>query len=190
MTPTVILAGGAGRRMGGNKPFHPFGQSTLIETVIARLMPQSDALYINAGHSGHRQTARLAGLGLPILSDEDAFAQLGPLSGVLSAMSLARQRGAPHVITAPCDMPNLPEDLIQRLLDAPQADAVFMSGLRDHPLCARWSATLEHQLRDALQQAQPDHGLPVMRFLGTVVTVRVPVSDETAFFNINHASQI
>ena len=50
MTPQlVLLAGGKGKRMGGNKPFAPCGRSTLIETMIARIKPQVNGLVINAG---------------------------------------------------------------------------------------------------------------------------------------------
>jgi molybdopterin-guanine dinucleotide biosynthesis protein A len=186
MTLAVILAGGAGRRLGGNKPFHPYGDSTLIEAVISRLKPQVDTLYINAGHSAHPLASGLSDLDLPLIADEEGLSQLGPLSGILTAVTLANQRGAAQVFTVPCDMPMLPPDLVRHLILAPPADVAFMSGRRDHPLCARWSASLAPSLREALAAAQGADGPSVMSFLKTVTAVSVPITDEAAFLNINH----
>jgi molybdopterin-guanine dinucleotide biosynthesis protein A len=186
MTLAVILAGGAGRRLGGNKPFHPYGDSTLIAAVISRLKPQVDTLYINAGHSAHPLASSLSDLDLPAITDEEGLSQRGPLSGILTAVTLANQLGFAEVITVPCDMPILPPDLVQRLVLAPQADVAFMSGLRDHPLCARWSASLAPSLRVTLKAAQGSDGPSVMSFLRTVPAVSVPIEDEAAFLNINH----
>ena len=52
MTTVVILAAGKGKRVGGNKPLFPWGGSTLIETVIARLAPQAATLKITEPLSG------------------------------------------------------------------------------------------------------------------------------------------
>lgn len=186
MTLAVILAGGAGRRLGGNKPFHPYGDSTLIEAVISRLKPQVSNLYINAGHRGHHLAFGLSNLDLPVVADEESLSQLGPLSGVLTAMTLANQLGVAELITVPCDMPALPENLVQTLIEAPSADVAFMSGLRDHPLCARWAASLAPSLCSLLKAAKGANGPPVMSFLRTLTAIAVPITDEAAFLNVNH----
>lgn len=43
----VILAGGLGRRMGGNKALSPLLGSSLIGNVIDRILPQTDDIRIN-----------------------------------------------------------------------------------------------------------------------------------------------
>lgn len=177
--PLVILAGGRGLRMGGNKPMHPFEGGTLIGTVIARLEPQARDIAINAAEP------TLSVFGLSLIYDDPAFADLGPLSGIRTALKWAQNRGNTHVITAPCDMPRLPETLVSRLMAAPRDDAevVYFAGARDYPLCALWSVAILADLEDALRDA--DGGLAVMRFLSTRRVVKLEAGDDNAFMNIN-----
>ena len=180
MTPCVILAGGKGTRLGGNKPLFPWRGSTLIEAVIARLDRQADPLAVNADplHAEALQT-----FGLPLIFDAPATANRGPLSGVLSALAWAAERGEAFVVTAPCDMPDLPADMVAQLIDAPGADVVHFKGARDYPLCARWATGLYPRLAAALEAA-PD-GLAVMRFIAGCQAVVLPAGDDRAFANIN-----
>jgi molybdopterin-guanine dinucleotide biosynthesis protein A len=178
----VILAGGEGKRMGGYKPFAPYGHSTLIEATMARLKPQTREIVINAGAPGTPLALPLSCLDARLIFDE--LPGLGPLSGVLSALDVAKTDGDTSVITAPCDMPHLPVDMVAQLLTAPPADVVYFRGARDYPLCALWQVSFAAVLRDALQQAAG--GLAVMRFLATLKTGCIAVSDEAAFTNINH----
>lgn len=185
MTPQlVLLAGGKGKRIGGNKPFAPYGRSTLIETVIARLKPQVRGLVINAGAKESPLVMPLSCLGLPLIFDAPDLIDLGPLTGVLSALEMARAAGDAQVITAPCDMPDLPEDMVAQLLAATPADVVYFKGERDYPLCALWNMALIGPLRTALERAEG--GLAVMRFLASQDVRTVKVSDDAAFANINH----
>lgn len=171
--------------MGGNKPFHPWQGTTLIEATLARFAPQTDDLRINAGDSRHPLAAELTALGRPVLFDASARAGRGPLSGVLTAIETARAEGHAFVITAPCDMPNLPLDMVARLMVTPDEEVVYFSGQRDHPLCARWSCALFDRLWAALEGAES--GLPVLRFLGSCQVITLPTEDDAAFTNINNA---
>lgn len=191
MTAVVILAGGQGRRMGGNKPLHPYGTSTLIEALIQRLRLQSDALYIASGPADHPLRAALQALGLPVLDDDQDHRALGPLCGVLTALRLARRRGDAYVMTAPCDMPALPLDYVARLNAAPPAEAVyFASEPRTYPLCARWHTDIEPWLVRALEASRPNGGLAVMKALETLETYRLPVLNAEAFRNINRQEDL
>ncbi len=178
--PVMILAAGKGARMGGNKPLHPWEGSTLVEAVIDRLKPQAEVLAVNADPA---QADALHRLGPPLVFDAPPTAGRGPLSGVMTALAWAEARGAALVVTAPCDMPRLPADMVAQLLAAPEADIVHFSGVRDYPLCARWSLRLRPRLQAALQNASD--GLAVMRFIAGCEAVRLPVTDDGAFININ-----
>jgi molybdenum cofactor guanylyltransferase len=171
--------------MGGNKPFHAFGNSTLIETVIGRLSPQVDTIAVNVGRPTHPLVPALSKLGLPLIFDDEDLADLGPLSGVLSALSFGAVRGEAHIFTAPCDMPCLPSDLILRLQDTPPCDVAFIAGKRHHPLCARWAVSVEPLLRDNLIAARTSTGLAVMKFIDPLQIARVRVTDDEAFVNLN-----
>lgn len=180
MTVAMILAGGQAARMGGMKALAPWNGATLIEAVIARLKPQAAMLAINARPN---QAEALAAFGLPVLVDDNLFADLGPLSGVRTALVWARDRGEDHVITAPCDMPNVPGDMITRLMAAGPADIVHFAGARDHPLCARWRVSILPVLDAALAAA--GGGLAVMRFVESQSVIKLPTGDDAAFANIN-----
>jgi molybdenum cofactor guanylyltransferase len=185
MILTVILAGGKGERMGGNKPLQPYSGTSLISATLARLRPQAADIVINAGVQGSATALSLSDLGLPLIFDENDFADLGPLSGVLTALKYAEARGCNAAITAPCDMPHLPDDMMAQLLKVPKKDIVHFSGVRDYPLCALWQVSLRPNLEAALTAAQPDHGLSVMRYLSTQQVHKIVVLDDSAFVNIN-----
>ena len=164
--------------MGGNKPLHSWRGTTLVEATIARLRPQAEAIYINAGPVG------LERLGYPLVHDDPDFAGLGPLSGVRSAIQLAAGLGHAAVVTAPCDMPDLPLDLVARL-SGHDADIVHFSGERDYPLTTLWRTSLLPSLDAALIAARGDGGLKVMRYIQSQSFARLKAVDPAAFRNIN-----
>lgn len=184
---SVILAGGAGRRMGGNKPFYPFEGVPMVEAVIASLEPQSAGIFINAGARQTELAARLESLGHPTCHDDPAFADLGPLSGVRTALKVAIDLGEIAIVTVPCDMPRLPRDLVERLVSAQESetDATHVRGQRDYPLCTLWKVRLLPHLEAALSAARSDGGLSVMRYLSTCRVNVLETDDDKSFVNIN-----
>lgn len=136
-TTGVILAGGQGRRMGGiDKGLMLLHGTPLVALVLERFAPQVDEILINAnqnleayGRFGHR-----------VIPDEIG-GYAGPLAGLQRGLAAASH---PLVVTAPCDSPFLPGDLVVRLraaLDATQSQlAVAKTGNQPHPvfcLCRR-----------------------------------------------------
>jgi molybdopterin-guanine dinucleotide biosynthesis protein A len=168
--------------MNGVKALAPWNGVTLIEAVIARLRSQADVLALNARPD---QAGDLAAFGLPVLIDDDNLSDLGPLSGVRTALKWAGEHGYAHVIIAPCDMPNLPEDMVARLMAVEAADIVYFAGARDHPLCARWSVALLPVLDAELMAAKADGGLAVMRFVERRTVIKLAAGNNAAFTNIN-----
>ncbi len=138
----VILAGGEGRRMGGGKPLRVLGGQSLIERALRRAHCWSDDVRVAL-----RSPGQLPAGGAPVLLDDPALA--GPLAGLSSAACAARQTGRSHLLTIPCDMPFLPDDLLPRLADAiGQAGvAVAASDGQLHPVCALWSAAALDELK-------------------------------------------
>jgi len=135
----VVLAGGEGRRMGGDKPRRPWGGTTLV----ARALDQARGY----GHAGAvalavRDAAQVAGAVTARLLLDDPDIE-GPLAGLGAALAFAREIGAPGVLTMPCDAPRLPADLAVRLrtkLGPSIGVAVARSGGQLHPTCALWRA--------------------------------------------------
>lgn len=109
----LILAGGRGTRMGGvDKGLALLDGKPMVAHVIARLAPQVDSLIINA----NRNQSSYAAFGHPVWPDEQPdFA--GPLAGLQAGLSHCT---SPYLVTAPCDSPYLPHDLVQRLAQALQ----------------------------------------------------------------------
>ena len=182
-TMLVILAGGQGSRMGGNKPLQPYAGTSLIEATLDRLRPQVHDIHINARPD---LAADLAYLGFPLIFDDPDFADLGPLSGVRTAVKRAADLGRDHVVTAPCDMPALPPDMIMRLRNE-DADIVHFRGERDYPLCSLWRTSLLPALDAALIAARPEGGVRVMRFIASQSAIALP-GDPADFININTLS--
>ncbi len=127
----LILAGGLGRRMRGqDKGLLPFRGKPLVEQITQRLAPQVGALLINA----NRNLTRYQALGYPVISDRlPGF--LGPLAGVLTGLQAIQ---TPYLLTVPCDVPDLPADLAEKLSQALQTQNALLSvawdGKRFHPV--------------------------------------------------------
>ena len=143
----VVLAGGAGRRLGGlDKGLLHFRGRPLVEWVIEALRPQVGALLISA----NRNLDRYAAYGLPVVTDLEPGFQ-GPLAGILSALQTAC---TPWIITLPCDGPYPAPDLAARLalaLADQDADlAVAAQGTRIQPVQALLPVRLAPDLADFL----------------------------------------
>jgi molybdopterin-guanine dinucleotide biosynthesis protein A len=134
----VVLAGGEGRRMGGEKPRMAWGQTTLIGRALAQARAFGGEVAIAVREESQVEGAVEAHL----LLDEPGIE--GPLAGLASALRFARGIGADCVLTLPCDAPSLPSDLAARLADGlgPEPGvAVARSNGRLHPTCALWRVT-------------------------------------------------
>ena len=180
----MILAGGAGRRMGRDKALMPFAGTPLWRVVAARLGPQVDALAISAGGDA----ARIGGFDGPVLTDAGGPGD-GPLAGILAALRWAGAEGAAHVITAPVDLPFLPGDYVPKLYLAAEGTgaAIAASGGRDHGACGLWPVTAIPALAAAMAAGERR----VMAFAATLSPGRAawpgaagdPRSDP--FFSLN-----
>lgn len=147
----VILAGGRGRRMGGkDKGLVKFNGLPLIEHVLSAMEPQVGRLLINA----NRNLDEYRRFGFPVISDVMADYQ-GPLAGVASAMAVAETE---YIVTAPCDSPLLPADLVQRLVHALQSEdaelAVAHDGERLQPVFALIPVRLQPALQEFLDRGE------------------------------------
>ena len=132
----LVLSGGAGRRVAGrDKGLIEWRGQALAARVAQRLAPQVDHLVISC----NRNRESYQRLGYPLVTDNRADFQ-GPLSGIEAAA--AETAGAFLAVVA-CDTPDLPDNLVARLLTpllAPGGQALGVSfahdGERDQYLCA------------------------------------------------------
>ena len=126
----VILAGGKGSRIGGQKPLRMLGGKRLIDRAQAQAEQWSKIVAVAVRSIG--QVERSA---LPCIRDVDEIE--GPLAGLAAALRFAGVSGCEAVLTIPADMPFLPADLRDRLSAriGSAAAAVARSGGRLHPVC-------------------------------------------------------
>ncbi|MFZ0266056.1 molybdenum cofactor guanylyltransferase [Caulobacter sp.] len=147
----VVLAGGAGRRMGGGKPLRTWGETSLLTRALILARGYGDEIAVAV-----RDADQIGGeVGVPLLFDRPDVP--GPLAGLASALAFARSRGATWVQLLACDMPRLPDDLTLRLAAALRSNAkVALPASNDHlhPICGLWSTTVEPRLADYLAQGR------------------------------------
>jgi len=175
----VILAGGQGRRMGGfDKGWLEFDGQPLVAHVVARLSPQVASIVISA----NQNLERYAGLNCPVVPDV-VSGYAGPLAGLHAAMQRITTGLA---VTAPCDSPLLPMDLVDRLhrgLVAANADvAVARTGGRRQPVFSLVRRATLPQLSAFLERGERK----VELWHATLQVTVVDFDDESdAFSNIN-----
>ena len=179
----VILAGGEGKRMGGvDKGLEIFRDRPLIEHVIERLRPQVDQLLISA----NRNLDQYREYGFPLVQDQHAD-RYGPLAGVLAAMQSAKTH---YVVTAPCDTPALPLDLVERLGEALMdsgADICAVSiGGRLEPAFQFARTELAGALEDYLESGERR----AMRWITLQKSCVVEFDDSSAFLNLNTREEL
>lgn len=180
----IVLAGGQGRRMGGvDKGLVELAGQPLVAHVITRLAPQVATLVVNA----NRNATRYAAFGYPVISDAvGGFA--GPLAGLHAGMTAAE---TPFVVTAPCDSPFLPVDLIARLAAALAAAgaqiAVAKTLDQPHPVFA----LVRRDLLPHLGAFLTGGGRKIDHWYAALAVVEVPFDDEAdAFLNFNTRDEL
>jgi molybdopterin-guanine dinucleotide biosynthesis protein A len=148
----VVIAGGRSSRMGGGqKGLLPLGGMPMLAHVLAAVTPQVHAILINS----NANPQLFEPYRLPVLADS-APGQLGPLAGLLTGMLWARQNhpSTTHLLSAPCDSPCLPSDLVARLTGAltksGKAIAIARDKERLHPTLGLWPVALAERLADDL----------------------------------------
>jgi molybdenum cofactor guanylyltransferase len=188
----LVLAGGRGSRMGHiDKGLQLLRGEPMAAHVLRRLGPQVDTLAINANRSAEQYAA----FNVPVWPD-DLTGFEGPLAGLETGL---RHCDTPLLVTAPCDSPFLPHDLVARLHAAMLADGAALA----------LAETLEQQPDGSLRaQAQPVFALVAKSALphlsaylaaggrrmdgwyDRIVVTRVRFDDAAAFRNINTLDEL
>ena len=183
----LVLAGGRGTRMGTlDKGLQDFGGQPMVGHVIARLLPQVGGLVVNANQNVERYRA----LGHAVFEDSvGGFA--GPLAGLHTGLLHCQ---TPWLVTAPCDSPFVPLNLVARLLEAQQrtfSDIVVPvtgegAARQPHPVfCLVRTSLLSH-----LSAYLDGGGRKVDKWYSTLLVTEVTFDDESAFRNINTLAEL
>ncbi len=181
----LILAGGEGRRIGGDKPQRRLAGMRLIDHALRLAARWTDEPIVAA-----RSSAQLGALDAPIIADDPGIA--GPLGGLAAGLDHARRTGAARLLAIPADMPFLPDDLADRLTAALEASdggaALAQSGGQLYPICALWDVGVRAALPAYLATGRRS----LRGFADTVgfAVVEWPIAGGDRFLNINDAEEL
>ncbi len=179
----LVLAGGAGRRMGRSKgDLRVGGGPTLALRAAEALGPVCRGVLISIRPGSDNPAA-----GYPVVEDPPPAGR-GPLAGIRSAFE--RADGADLLVLA-CDYPRVETDLLRTLADraGDRFDIVMATGGdgRDHPLVALWSGRTRGRVCRALDRG----ALRVRELIATWKLLRLAPADfpgidlETRLLNVN-----
>lgn len=190
MMAAVILAGGAGQRMGGVcKADVILAGRPLLARVIERMQSQAAPLLLSVAEpDAHWQR-----WGLPVIVDGTAQSrEAGPVAGIVAALEwlVQRDQDVAGVVSVPCDTPWLPSDLVARLTagDGQKVRIAWSAGQR-HPIIGFWPRAALAHLRAGLDG-------PAGRRLGAVAAalgaemVEFPALPVDPFTNINRPDDV
>ena len=183
----VILAGGRGSRMGGvDKGLQNHLGMPLALHALMRLAPQVGETMINA----NRNLGAYESMGVPVWPDTTAdFA--GPLAGMLVALERCQ---TPYLVTVPCDTPNFPIDLVERLAAAlveADAEIAMAATMEDGSVQTQpVFSLLKTELLESLVRSMQAGERKIDRWMGQHRCAQVLFEDADAFFNANTLSEL
>jgi len=153
----VILGGGRGRRMGGNKLFLAAGETLLIERVLSRVTPWFREVLIAVGPEDRGPLELLLAPirdRWPLRIVVDRTPGRGPLEGLSAALeSLATD----WAFAIGCDMPLVQEAVLRTLWNARTAESDVVCARLDgfiEPLHALYSRSCLPAAKRALERGE------------------------------------
>ena len=188
----LVLAGGRGSRMGGvDKGLQNHLGMPLALHSLLRLQGQVGSAMLNA----NRNLGAYESMGVPVWPDSQAdFA--GPLAGMLVGLEHCE---TPWLVTVPCDTPNFPTNLVERLAAAAQAEdaEIAMAATREpdeqgqtvvqvQPVFCLLKSSLLESLQAFLDSGQRK----IDRWTAQHRCVTVVFDDSAAFFNANTVEEL
>lgn len=178
----LVLAGGAGRRLGGaDKGLLSAGGETYVARLARALGYWTDELFISA----NRHASEYAGWADRVFADEKYRGE-GPLAGLYTGLHKAASLGWQHVLVVPCDTPALSQAFFERLVSVAteHPDRVVVATLNDRlqPLHGMFPVSILSRLGEWLEKEHRD----ARGFVETLHPVRVDCDDlANDFLNVN-----
>lgn len=168
----IVIAGGAGRRLGGPKALATLGGRTLAEIAVAAL----------AAHCARVMVVTRPGIVLPEFPAETLLDRPGPdapLTGLATGLAAAR---TPSVLVLACDLP-LAGTVLERIAAADGANAAMAVDPDGHrqPLCARYPTKVTLAAADTLLAGGEAR---LMRLADAVAPREVPATADE-LLNVN-----
>jgi molybdopterin-guanine dinucleotide biosynthesis protein A len=183
----LVLAGGRGSRMGGvDKGLQNHHGVPLALHALLRLQPQVGEAMINA----NRNLSAYESMGVPVWPDAQSDFP-GPLAGMLVGLERCE---TPYLVTVPCDTPNFPLDLVERLaagLVAEGADlAMAATHERDELVRQPVFCLLKAELLESLVRYLQSGERKIDRWTAQHRMATVVFDDAAAFDNANTVEEL
>ncbi len=175
----LLLAGGRSSRMHRDKATLVYGGKTQLARTAELLAEFCSSTYLSLRKG---QSPPAEGLDLPTI--EDAFGEIGPLGGILSAFS-AHPDDAWLVVA--CDLPFLGKDTMRHLLHERDGNRIATAYRSAHdglpePLCAIYESSAFQVLRRFLEEEE--QRCPRKILIRTEPKLLDPI-DQRALDNVN-----
>jgi len=167
----VVLAAGSATRMGREKLSLPFGDGTILDAVLAACAPLPVVV------------VAAPGLAIPSRAGTHIVINDQPQRGMAQSLRLANAEiPKSHAIAVfLADKPLVSAELLQNLLDAPEADVVFpiRAGIAGHPVI--FSA----RARTLIESLPDGDTLQTLRNNARLSQRPVPTQDDGAFVDVD-----
>ena len=168
----VILAGGRGSRIGGDKALVQLAGRPLISYPLAAARAAGlDTVVVAKSHT------RLPPLDVPVILEPDA--PVHPLLGVITALTKL-----PTIVAIPCDMPLLRPSDLAALAATAQDLAVLWP---NQPFPSLYRRALLPQLREALEANQSMRAMQAQSLLAPAL---VSSTDSAPQISVNTAADV
>ncbi|MGM9489942.1 molybdenum cofactor guanylyltransferase MobA [Ideonella sp. YS5] len=184
----LVLAGGRGSRMGGvDKGLQNHQGTPLALHALLRLAPQVGATMVNA----NRNLGAYESMGSPVWPD--ALPEYpGPLAGFLAGLEHC---DTPWLVTVPCDTPNFPTDLVDRLATAAaqQEADIAIAATREPDGSLQYQPVfclMRASLLESLVRATTIGERKIDRWARQHRCAEVVFEDADAFFNANTLAEL
>ena len=175
----VVMAGGAGRRLGGDKAIVRLRGRPLISYPVAALQAVLDHVVVLA--KAETQLPELAGVTVWIEPDEPRH----PLAGLRQALALA---GGREVLVCAADLPLVGPALVRELCRADgqgRAAVLACAAGRMQPLLGRYLP----EAGELLGRVAAPEG-PLLASVASLRPTLIEVRDERELFNVNTPEQL
>ena len=190
----VVLAGGCSRRMKADKAGLLIGERTLLEHVVAQIVPNVDEVMISTSPGqklgpeitsqkpgGGVRASGAAAVAARIRFVEDDTPGLGPLGGILSGLKAAANEACAVIA---CDIPDIDIPLLRSLSraagDAEIAVPIGPSGLYE-PLFAVYRKSVVPKIEGLLGGGERS----ILPLFDLCRTASVPLADPGRIRNLN-----
>lgn len=182
----VVLAGGESRRFGSEKALFPLGGRTMAAWALKALEPWTSGQVVITNDGKVAEA-----LGVP--GRPDRIPGLGPLGGLHTALTWAREEGRGGVLLLACDLPLVTGELVGRILRRWPSDALAVvpgshGPLGFEPLCAGYDVRGLPEVEQLIGSGQRS----MEAALNRMKAVRIPPSElgseeelAQAFTNLN-----